>query len=463
MEPASPGRINLVSFITDRLRQLSPSGRQTLPAHFVLALSSAPQLMMVTYAPFLMTKTFQTDYWVPVLAATFHAGNILAVVFSNRVQRSDKLGWVLWPNCIAFCLSFLLLPVRPSMDAYFAVIVMLMQLSRAPVISALSALIKTNYRPAIRSWVMSMLVSAQMLAIGAYSFLAGQALEHSEQWLGPLYAVAGGIGLVGLWNFSRLRLRKEAAAAARPEPGTTRVSLWEQFCILGRDRGFRNFEVSFMLFGAGNLALATIFPLYLKAEFNASYEQAATALQTLPTLITFLMLPVWGMWLDRNNPLVMRFRINVLLMLVPIIYYFSRSMPAIYGGVLVTGLMQGGGMLIWILGVNYYARSRDIALYMGLHQSLTGMRGVTMPFIAYTLGSWLGYRQTMLVWAAMMGAGALILQREIGRERRLGILRNFEEREAQHQQADAREADAGKSRPVSPDEEASGDDAPFGR
>jgi hypothetical protein len=50
-------------------------------------------------------------------------------------------------------------------------------------------------------------------------------------------------------------------------------------------------------------------------------------------------------------------------------------------GRIVLGIANGGGMLAWNLGHHDFARGADAALYMGVHVTLTGVRGAFAPFL----------------------------------------------------------------------------------
>ncbi len=45
----------------------------------------------------------------------------------------------------------------------------------------------------------------------------------------------------------------------------------------------------------------------------------------------------------------------------------------------------GAGRLSWQLGHMSFARVQDDAIYMGLHQALTGVRGLIMPLVGALL------------------------------------------------------------------------------
>lgn len=116
----------------------------------------------------------------------------------------------------------------------------------------------------------------------------------------------------------------------------------------------------------------------------------------------------------------------------PIVRTTYRSHLAMYAlaAQFVQGLAFSGSVLIWWLGVNYFARSREVGLYMAIHQTLTGVRGVVTPLIGIWIARRVGYRQSMLFWLGLMLIGTAIMIAEVIREKRRSGLGTFSEKEA---------------------------------
>jgi hypothetical protein len=74
--------------------------------------------------------------------------------------------------------------------------------------------------------------------------------------------------------------------------------------------------------------------------------------------------------------------------------------------------------------------SHNVAIYMGMHQTLTGFRGLFMPFIAKMIADFYSIRTAILVMLIFQALGTLVVLIEIRRERRLGILSNYKDRES---------------------------------
>ncbi len=54
-------------------------------------------------------------------------------------------------------------------------------------------------------------------------------------------------------------------------------------------------------------------------------------------------------------------------------------------GRVITGIVNGGGSLAWQLGHNDFAPRDQLSTYMGIHVTLTGVRGAFAPFLGMAL------------------------------------------------------------------------------
>ena len=72
----------------------------------------------------------------------------------------------------------------------------------------------------------------------------------------------------------------------------------------------------------------------------------------------------------------------------------------------IMGIARGGGTLAWQLGHNDFARQDQLAAYMGVHVTLTGLRGAIAPFLGIMLyAGWSGTGWMPVSWE---GIGAWI-------------------------------------------------------
>jgi hypothetical protein len=66
----------------------------------------------------------------------------------------------------------------------------------------------------------------------------------------------------------------------------------------------------------------------------------------------------------------------------------TRSPNLLYVSAVIQGLAFGGGVLAWNLGHLDFAPAHRASEYMGVHVTLTGLRGLIAPFLA--VGIWKG-------------------------------------------------------------------------
>jgi predicted MFS family arabinose efflux permease len=97
---------------------------------------------------------------------------------------------------------------------------------------------------------------------------------------------------------------------------------------------------------------------------------------------------LWSVLFDRWA--LLRFRtahmiVWVLSRLILAIGVWQQSLFLIGICLALEGAAFGAGRLSWQLGHMSFARVQDDAIYMGLHQALTGVRGLIMPLVGALL------------------------------------------------------------------------------
>jgi hypothetical protein len=105
----------------------------------------------------------------------------------------------------------------------------------------------------------------------------------------------------------------------------------------------------------------------------------------------------------------------------------------------ILGIARGGGTLAWNIGHNDFAKPERAGAYMGLHATLTGLRGAIAPFVGIALYAGVGAQELpsgaklpalpaiggwMMLLAAALSAlstlGFAALSRQIAADRRKG-------------------------------------------
>lgn len=160
------------------------------------------------------------------------------------------------------------------------------------------------------------------------------------------------------------------------------------FALILEDPLFGKMLVAWMILGLANLSLLPLRveilanPVY---GFNLSNGEVIFLTVVVFALARIVGLKFFGLIFEKMNFLTFRLVINGLLF-VAILCYFNFSSIWIIGlGSALFGLGMGGGNLAWNLWVTRIAPNDRVSEYMSVHMSLTGMRGILSPIIAYSL------------------------------------------------------------------------------
>ena len=242
-------------------------------------------------------------------------------------------------------------------------------------------------------------------------------LDRAESAFRVAYPVAAAVGIIGAIAMSRVRVRGERAllkyertTSDPPQrrgeraplyeydprsPRVTKPTFWQ---VLKEDAFFRSYMTWQFLVGVCFMSCETL-AIYLIAEFTDGlaneYFLAILLTTAIPMSMSVATLPMWARLMDRIT--IVRFRVHQSgFWLTMVAAYFVGTLAALEGrivlglaifavGRLLAGLARAGGMLAWQLGHNDFAARHLVSLYMGIHVTLTGVRGAIAPFLAVIL------------------------------------------------------------------------------
>lgn len=243
----------------------------------------------------------------------------------------------------------------------------------------------------------------------------------------PLMAVSA---LAAAWAYVRLPVRGERnrASAATPAPAAdnglphslelsyslpgwfttfltgVRSGLSDALVLLRRDRRFAQYMAWQFLAGSATMMIAVPLVLILKERFEVNYGAAAGLLTVVPQMAMVVATPGWAGLFDRW-PL-LRFRALHMCVwaggrLLLAWGVWQGSLAVVGAAMAMQGVSLAAGGLAWNLGHMVFSDRQNDATYMGLHQTLTGVRGLTMPFLGLLLF------RTVLGWHVIWISGVL--------------------------------------------------------
>jgi hypothetical protein len=281
------------------------------------------------------------------------------------------------------------------------------------IITLRSTLWRHNYPRHARGTITARLARLNSLIMFVAPLVGAAALDWHEGAFRYLYLGAACVASIGVWRFSRIRMRQELPLLKYEREASSRLkrhgdaaplyeyepqrdggtSFWR---VLREDSRFRAYMTWQFFAGVSNMMLEPVIIALAASRsegMKLDYLIASSITHTAPVLMVLLTLGYWGRRLDRMH--VARFRVTqaVIWIVAQIVMYIGAlwsgsvigALVLLLSGRLILGVARGGGALAWNLGHNDFASRQMVAVYMGIHVTLTGVRGAFAPFMGVLL------------------------------------------------------------------------------
>jgi len=345
---------------------------------------------------------------VAVVAGAPAFANVASLAFANLAHGRHKTRWVasLMAACAAATLLLGLAPVSIPGLAWLMFWTVVARLSWAGVITLRAAIWRANFPRRVRATITGRIAVTYSILIALTAAGVGLAIEmHATAWrlLIPACAL---LGLVAAWRYRRFtvrghgRLLREERAAG----GLGRIRIADALRVLQTDRWYRRYMMTMFVFGSGNLMVIALLVVILAEQLGASALSQVVITTTIPLLAVSAMTPFWARRLDVAH--IFDYRavhswtfVAAMALFVPGAIF--HRIELFWIGALVLGAAFAGGKLGWNLGHNDFASDGHSTLYMGIHVTLTGIRGLIAPLVG------IGLYQGLQAWQP--GAGRFVL------------------------------------------------------
>ncbi len=271
---------------------------------------------------------------------------------------------------------------------------------------AYASIMRSNYSDANRGRLMGNIRIIRMIAGAICAFGAGlilQAHEGSYRWLFP---AAGCIGVVGSLFFRRIKVRHERQARARGS-----FSFLDALRTIRRDRYFLIFMALFFLCSGPNKLVIPLEPIRLVDDLKIDYGSAGLILGSMVFLCSILGFRLWGKLTSRTNPFLLLLVLFFISSLQLPIIALAQNQYHLIPASAVRGVSTAGYELLALFAIIRFARERNLALYIGFHTTMIGVRGILGPFAGIWLHKGLGLSIVQVFWIAfvlaVLGAAAM--------------------------------------------------------
>jgi hypothetical protein len=269
--------------------------------------------------------------------------------------------------------------------AFAVVSILAARMVWAGILTVRAAVWTANYPRQVIARITGRIVIVSSLAVAGAAALAGAVLTSrafDPRWL---YGGAAACGLVAAYLYQRTRVRHEFRLLADE---TAAVGSSEAFSlrmvreILAQDASFREYMLWMGLFGGGNLMLVAQLVVILTDDFSMPGGRQIALLAVVPLVALPLFVPWWARFFDGEHVIVYRARQCRALVAAVALYciaVYGAWQPLLWAAAVVYGFAMAGANLGWNLGHADFASSGRAQHYMGVHVTLTGVRGMLAP------------------------------------------------------------------------------------
>jgi hypothetical protein len=327
--------------------------------------------------------------WIALATAAPMMGNLSSVLWARLAERVPVVRLLLaLQAALVLCVGGVaLLPGTPLGGALLMTLLVAARVAIGAVVTVRSVVWTRNYPRAVRARITSRLTILAQGVMAATAALAGVVLDRQEAALPWLYAAGAGLGLLGVWAYAGVRLREDEPAAPR-EAAPVRPPKLTSWQLLREDPLYARYLAWQFLLGVSNMMVEPAVVYAVSREMGAGYGTSVALVVVLPMVLSIGTLPLWAGWVDRMHAAEFRSKHSWLWVVSQALVGAGALLGSVVWvgiGRVVFGIARGGGGLAWQLGHNDFARPDRAGLYMGIHATLTGLRGSFAPFLGMLL------------------------------------------------------------------------------
>jgi hypothetical protein len=313
--------------------------------------------------------------------------NVVSFVWANVAHGRERIRLMMQLQA-AFALLVGLVSLAPRGGGGLALTVAAVLLARSMwsgVLTVRAAMWTLNYPRNVLARITGRIVVVSYLAVAVSAGMVGWAIERST--IDPRWIYAGGAvaGLCAAWLYRETRVRRQFRLLAEETahgPAGQVFSLRMLRQILAEDPSYREYMFWMGLFGAGNLVLIAQLVVIFAEQLHLSSGVQIGLLSVVPMVALPLFTPWWARLFDGSHVVAYRARQGWALVIATMIMClatFTGWLPLLWFGAIVLGSANAGANLGWNLGHNDFASIGRAQQYMGVHVTLTGVRGAIAP------------------------------------------------------------------------------------
>ncbi|HEX9473812.1 MAG TPA: MFS transporter, partial [Steroidobacteraceae bacterium] len=362
------------------------------------------------------------NFAVALVSGAPALANISSFAWANLAHGRARVG-VLASLQAAFAVSVGLIALAPFAASGLVLTIAAVIIARvlwAGILTVRAAVWSANYPRHVMARITGRIVIAGSLGVAAIALLAGWILDLHTPAARWLYLFAALCGLLAALQYRAVRVRRQyrllaAEAGSGLADGAFSLSMLRE--ILRQDSGFRAYMFWLGLYGSGNLMMNAQLVVLFTDRLHLGGLTQILLLTVVPLMLTPLFLPLWARLFDRGH--IIEYRSRQCWALVGAIVVLTLAVMLrlpwlLWAGAVLVGASYAGANLGWNLGHNDFASLGRAQHYMGVHVTLTGVRGLLAPPLGMICYEWLEWGRAGWGAAAMLLPLGLVTAGAIG-------------------------------------------------
>ena len=372
-------------------------------------------------SPYLVGVLFQASVIVMLFSAVF---NSLIIRTENKKRLYLISNWV--TKMPLFMLIFFSGATRGSLffHYFFIGIYLSYSMTKPMMMPMVNLFIKQNYTGKNFGSLYSTVATVKKLTVVISVFAIGQLLDLDNFSFRYIYPAVAVLSIISGYVFLMIPYEHKAPVVRKSFFKSVTGSFSNMFEVLKTNKPYRDFEAGFLFYGFAFMAATPVMTIFFNDALGLNYSSVAFY-KNQGTLLSLLILPFMGRYIDKTDPRKFAIITFIALMLFFVFIgitdvwraYFILGSLQLYYSLLIAHLFQAVFfammLLLWNIGSSYFCRGEDVSTYQSVHITLTGARGAIAPLVGIGVFKSIGYMNTFFLSSFLIIFSIIILYRSM--------------------------------------------------
>ncbi|MCF8337196.1 MAG: MFS transporter [Bacteroidales bacterium] len=415
-----------------KLLGLNNEERYAFRLHLGFAILEGVMLGVLALNEFVFLRSLNGSHFHMGFLFQFKMIAFLFLIFLNEFLKriKNRRKFLRWTAIFTRLPVFVLLlfphtqPASSGNSIYHFIFlaVFLIYFMGSPIVKpTINLFLKANYRHANFGKLYGYATSANKVSMLVVTLLYGLLLDYDIYAYTYILPAAGLLNIVAIFLLAEIPYspKKPMVASAGFFQGVRRSAL-RMFNIVRYNKPYRDFELSFMLYGFAFMMTVTVIYIYFEDVLQLNYSSMAFY-RNAYNILAIVFLPFFGKLLGNIDP--RRYALitysSVLLFLITIaLSQVFQTYTVVWGiqiyfilllYIFFRGAFAGSMPLLWNIGSAYFCQSDDADIYQSIHLSLTGLRSLLAPVLGVYFYETYGLNFTVAVSSFLLLAAMVLL------------------------------------------------------